>query len=80
MSSSKVTTETTGDVTEVTVEGLLKLTVVNGRAVIELANPKVHVDRDVPSNLLTVTPFHPRLAYVAPELHDEVRAELHLTN
>jgi hypothetical protein len=77
---SKVTTETTGDTTEVTVEGLLTMTIQNGRAVIELANVNVHVDRDLPANLLTISPFHPRLAYVAPELHDEFRAELNLTN
>lgn len=80
MSASKVTTTTTGNVTEVTVDGLLKMTVVNGRAVIELADQKVHVDRNLAANLLTISPFHPRLAYVAPELHDEFRAELHLTN
>lgn len=80
MSSSKVITQTTGDVTEVTVDGLLKMTIHNGTAVVELANENVHVDRDLPTNLLTITPFHPRLAYVAPELHDEFRAELNLTN
>lgn len=80
MSSNKVTTETTGDITEVIVEDLLKMTIHDGRAVIELANQKVHVDRDLAANLLTINPFHPRLAYVAPELHDEFRAELNLTN
>jgi hypothetical protein len=80
MSSSKVTTETTGDITEVTVEGLLTMTIHNGQAVIVMDSPKVHVDRDLPLNLLTISPIHPRLAYVAPELHDEFRAELNLTN
>lgn len=77
---NKVTTETTGNATEITVDGLLKMTVSNGNVVIELANRNVHVDRDLPANLLTINPFHPRLAYVAPELHDEFRAKLNLTN
>lgn len=78
VSQYKVTTATTGDSTHVTVDGLLQISITGGRVTIELDNKDIHVDRDVPANMLTILPYHPRLAYVAPELHDEVRAELGL--
>jgi len=78
MSQHKVTTETTGDSTEITVDGLFRMTVVNGLATIHLASQDVHVEQDKSVNILTIAPYHPRLAYVAPELRDQVRAELGL--
>ena len=76
MSRHSVTTETTGEYTEITVDGLLRMTVVDGLATIHLDNENVHMDRsaDVANNALS----HPRLAYDAPELRDLVRAELGL--
>jgi hypothetical protein len=76
MSQHQVTTETTGDATEVDVDGLFLLTIVNGLATINLANKDVHVERT--GNALIITPYHPRLAYVAPELRSQIRAELGL--
>lgn len=76
--TANIKTETTDGATTVTVEGLLTMTVHQGRVTIELADKQVHVDRDVPANLLTIFPFHPRLAYVAPEIRDDVAAELGL--
>ncbi len=78
MSQHQVTTETTGDATEITVGGLFRMTIVNGLATLHLANQGVHVEQDKTANTITVAPYHPRLAYVAPELHDQVRAELGL--
>jgi hypothetical protein len=76
--TANIKTATDDGTTTVTVEGLLTMTVHQGRVVIELAGKQVYVDRDVPANLLTIFPFHPRLAYVAPERRDEVAAELGL--
>ena len=76
--SQQVTTETSGGATTVTVDGLLTMTIHQGRVTIELADKQVYVDRDVPANLLTILPYHPRLAYVAPELRDGIAAELGL--
>lgn len=78
MSQHQVTTETTGDATEITVDGLFRMTIVNGLATLHLANQDVHVEQDKESNTLTVAPYHPRLAYVAPELRAQVRADLGL--
>lgn len=78
MSQHQVTTETTGEYTEITVGGLFRMTVVNGLATIHLANNGVHVEQDEESKVVTVAPYHPRLAYVAPELRAQVRAELGL--
>lgn len=76
MSRHSVTTETTGEYTEITVDGLLRMTVVDGLATIHLDNENVHMDRS--DDVVTIAPYHPRLAYVAPELRDLVRAELGL--
>lgn len=48
MSQHNVTTETNGEYTEITVEGLFRMTVVNGLglATLHLANDDVHVERD----------------------------------
>lgn len=78
MPQHHVTTETTGDSTTVTVSGLFRMTIVNGLATLHLANRDVHVEQDKAANALTVAPYHPRLAYLAPELRDQVRAELGL--
>lgn len=77
--SRDIKTETAEGTTIVTVDGLLTMTVHQGRVTIELAGKDVYVDRDVPANLLTILPFHPRLAYVAPELRGEIAAELGLS-
>ena len=76
MSRHSVTTETTGEYTEITVDGLLRMTVVDGLATIHLDNENVHMDRS--DDVVTIAPYHPRLAYVAPELRDQLRAELGL--
>lgn len=78
MSQHQVTTETTGEYTEITVGGLFRMTVANGLAAIHLANTDVHVEQDKSANAITIAPYHPRLAYVAPELRGQVRAELGL--
>ncbi|MBG0738743.1 hypothetical protein IV500_04830 [Paeniglutamicibacter antarcticus] len=78
MSLHHVTTETTGNSTTVTIDGLFRMTVVNGLATIHLAGKDVYVERDDSANVITVAPYHPRLAYVAPELRDQIRAELGL--
>jgi hypothetical protein len=78
MSQHQVTTETTGDTTETTVDGLFRMTIVNGLATLHLANQDVHVEYDKSANVITVAPYHPRLAYVAPELRGQIRAELGL--
>jgi hypothetical protein len=78
MSQHNVTTETTGDSTEITVDGLFRMTVVNGLATLHLASPDVHVEQDKSANVMTIAPYHPRLAYVAPELRGQIRAELGL--
>lgn len=76
--SQDIKTETAEGATTVTVDGLLTMTIHGGGVSIELADKRVYVDRDVQANLLTIAPFHPRLAYVAPELRDEIAAELGL--
>ena len=43
---------------------------------IHLANQDVHVERS--EDVMTIAPYHPRLAYVAPELRSQIRAELGL--
>lgn len=76
MSQHEITTETTGEYTEINVAGLLRMTVVDGLATIHLANPHTHVERT--DGTITIAPDHPRLAYVAPELREQLRAELGL--
>jgi len=78
MSQHRVTTETSGDSTQVTVDGVLWMSIVDGLVTIRLANDGVYVERDEPVNGMTIAPYHPRLAYVAPEARDQVRAELGL--
>jgi hypothetical protein len=78
MSQHNVTTETTGEYTEVTVDGLFRMTIVNGLATLHLANEDVHVERDEASRAMTIAPYHPRLAYVAPEARAQLRADLGL--
>lgn len=78
MSQHKVTTETSGESTQVTVEGVLWMSIVDGLVTIRLANDGVHVERDEPVNGITIAPYHPRLAYVAPELRNQMRLELGL--
>lgn len=78
MSQHKVTTETSGDSTQITVDGVLWMSVEGGLVTIRLANDGVHVERDESVNGMTIAPYHPRLAYVAPEHRDAVRAELGL--
>lgn len=78
MPQHQVTTETTGDSTEITVGGLFRMTIANGLATIHLANTDVHVEQDKTANVMTIAPYHPRLAYVAPELRGQIRAELAL--
>lgn len=79
MAGHKVTTETSGRSTQVTVDGVLWLSIVDGHVTIRLANDGVYVERDVAVNGITVAPYHPRLAYIAPELRDQMRAELGLS-
>ncbi|WP_422759144.1 hypothetical protein [Paenarthrobacter sp. C1] len=78
MSQHKVTTETSGDSTQITIDGVLWMSVENGLVTIRLANDGVYVARDDAVNGMTIAPFHPRLAYVAPEHRDAVRQELGL--
>lgn len=78
MSQHKVTTEATGDSTQVTVDGVLWMSIVDGLVTIRLANDGVYVEQDESVNGMTIAPFHPRLAYVAPEHRDAVRQELGL--
>ncbi|HEX9225236.1 MAG TPA: hypothetical protein VF885_01105 [Arthrobacter sp.] len=78
MSQHNVTTETTGDSTEITVDGLFRMTIVNGLATLHLADPGVFVEHDKSTNVMTLAPYHPRLAYVAPELRTQRRVELGL--
>lgn len=78
MSARKVTTETSGDATTVTVEDLFTMNIYRGRVVIEFATKNVHTDSDTEANRLTLTPDHPRLAYIAPEHRDDLRADLGL--
>lgn len=78
MSQHKVTTETSGESTQVTVDGVLWMSIVHGLVTIRLANDGVHVEQDEAVNGMTIAPFHPRLAYVAPEHRDAVRRELGL--
>lgn len=78
MSQHKVTTETTGDSTQVTVDGVLWMSIVDGLVTVRLANDGVYVERDETVNGMTIAPYHPRLAYVAPEAREQMRAELGL--
>lgn len=78
MAQHKITTETTGDSTQVTVDGVLWMSIVDGHITIRLANDGVYVERDEQVNGITIAPYHPRLAYVAPELRDQMRLELGL--
>ncbi|WP_354214647.1 hypothetical protein [Arthrobacter sp. UYCo732] len=78
MPQHKVTTETSGDSTQVTVDGVLWMSIVGGVITVRLANDGVHIERDESVNGMTITPYHPRLAYVAPELRDQMRIELGL--
>jgi hypothetical protein len=78
MSQHKVTTETSGDSTQVTVDGVLWMSIVDGLVTIRLANDGVYVERDESVNGMTIAPYHPRLAYVAPEAREAIRAELGL--
>lgn len=78
MPQHQVTTETTGDATEITVGGLFRMTIVNGLATLHLANQDVHVAQDKESNTFTIADYHPQLAYVAPELRAQRRAEIGL--
>jgi hypothetical protein len=78
MSQHKVTTETSGDSTQVTVDGVLWMSIVDGLVTIRLANDGVYVDRDESVNGMTIAPYHPVLAYVAPEAREAIRAELGL--
>lgn len=78
MTQHKVTTETSGDSTQVTVDGVLWMSIVDGLVTIRLANDGVHVERDEQVNGITIAPYHPRLAYAAPELRGQLRAELGL--
>lgn len=52
------------------------MTIVNGLATMHLANDEVHVDRY--EGTFVIAPYHPQLAYVAPELRAQRRAELGL--
>ncbi|ACL42291.1 hypothetical protein Achl_4340 (plasmid) [Pseudarthrobacter chlorophenolicus A6] len=78
MANHKVTTETAGDSARVTVDGVLWMSISDGHITIRLANDGVYVERDEEVNGITIAPYHPRLAYVAPELRDQMRAELGL--
>lgn len=78
MSQHKVTTETSGDSTQVTVDGVLWMSIDGGLVTIRLANDSVYVERDETVNGMTIAPYHPRLAYVAPEAREAIRAELGL--
>lgn len=78
MSEHKVTTETSGDSTQVTVDGVLWMSIAEGVITIRLANDGVYVERDESVNGITIAPYHPKLAYVAPELRDQMCAELGL--
>jgi hypothetical protein len=78
MPQHKVTTETSGTSTQVTVDGVLWMSVEDGLVTIRLANDGVYVERDESVNGMTIAPYHPRLAYVAPEQRDAVRRELGL--
>ncbi len=78
MSQHKVTTETAGGSTLVTVDGVLWMSIVDGLVSIRLANEGVYVERDETVNGMTITPYHQRLAYVAPELRGQKRTELGL--
>lgn len=49
-----------------------------GVITIRLANDGVYVERDEPVNGITIAPYHPKLAYVAPELRDQMRVEMGL--
>lgn len=78
MPEYKVTTETSGDSTQVTVDGVLWMSIAEGVITIRLANDGVYVERDEPVNGITIAPYHPKLAYVAPELRDKMRVEMGL--
>lgn len=78
MSQHKVTTETSGDSTQVTVDGVLWMSIEGGLVTIRLANSGVYVEQDESVNGMTIAPYHPRLAYVAPEARGTVGAELGL--
>ncbi|GAA4033392.1 hypothetical protein GCM10023063_16260 [Arthrobacter methylotrophus] len=78
MSQHKVTTETSGDSTQITVDDVLWMSIVDGLITIRLANDGVYAERDESVNGMTIAPYHPRLAYVAPEAREAVRAEVGL--
>jgi hypothetical protein len=81
MSQHKVTTETSGDSTQVTVDGVFWMSIEGGLVTIRLANDGVYVDRDETVNGMTISPYHPRdprFAYVAPELRDQMLVEMGL--
>lgn len=60
MSQHKVTTETTGDSTQVTVDGVLWMSIVDGRITIRLAHDGVYVEPNESVNGMSIAPYHPR--------------------
>lgn len=78
MSQHKVTTETCGYSTQITVQGVLWMSIEDGVVTIRLANKGVYMERDESVNGMTIAPYHPRLAYVAPELRDQMLIEMGL--
>jgi hypothetical protein len=64
----KLTVESADGSHQITVNGILQMTIlVNGAVTIDLAGKHIVVDRDMPNLRLSIHP-DPRFAYMAPEL------------